>query len=67
MQGLLGQRLLIIRKTDSARFDAIKQADEMKKCVQVFLLVGQMLLYSKQINITLLRSVILKLFSIFSE
>ena len=31
MQGLLGQRLLIIRKTDSARFDAIKQADEMKK------------------------------------
>ncbi|MBA6390418.1 transporter substrate-binding domain-containing protein [Colwellia sp. BRX10-3] len=31
MQGLLGQRLLIIRKTDSARFDAIKQTDEMKK------------------------------------
>lgn len=31
MQGLLGQRLLIIRKTDSARFDAIEQIDEMKK------------------------------------
>ncbi len=31
MQGLLGQRLLIIRKTDLARFSAIKQNDEMKK------------------------------------
>jgi hypothetical protein len=31
MQGLLGHRLLIIRKTDSAHFGAIKQSDEMKK------------------------------------
>ncbi|MFQ3235566.1 MAG: ABC-type amino acid transport substrate-binding protein [Paraglaciecola sp.] len=31
MEGLLGQRLLIIRKADSAMFAAIKQTDEIKK------------------------------------
>jgi len=31
MKGLLGQRLLIIRQTDSAMFGAINQTDEMKK------------------------------------
>ena len=31
MKGLLGQRLLIIRQTDSAMFAAIKQTDEIKK------------------------------------